>query len=144
MERVKIVWSGPYSVDSAVEKFRNYDDFGIYMITRKWGEIEKLLYIGRVYWRSFANRIAEHKRDWLSNLRGEIRVRIGKIKLGRGKIHSFERTDDIEKLLILAHEPEENYQSTLTCDVRDLKITNLGRKGPLLHEVCTEDFEKLN
>jgi hypothetical protein len=70
MERVTIMWKGPYSIDSATAKFKSYKDFGVYMITRLWGESsETLLYIGRVhglnYWRCFADRLAEHK-GWLN------------------------------------------------------------------------------
>src|SRR3990170_7336698 len=99
MEMIRVFWEGPYSVTSCIDKFGNYDDFGIYAITRQWGGKETLLYIGRAYWRTFAERIAEHEREWLNELRGTVKVRIGRIKLRYGKKHSLSRMDDIEKLL---------------------------------------------
>lgn len=141
METVTIVWSGPYSVDSAIKKLRGKKDFGIYMITRKWVIPKSLLDIGLVYWRKFAERLAEHKRNWLRDLRG-IRVRVGKIKLGRGKIHSFERTEDVECLLIRVHQPEFNVRCKSSYNGRELKIINLGRRGPLKKQIYSEDYRQ--
>ena len=146
MEKVKIAWTGPYSIKSAIEKFNNYEDFGIYMITRLWGgETETLLYIGRVYGlkygRCFADRLAEHK-SWLDECRGEIRVRIGKIKQSSGKKASYKRTNGIESLLIFSHKPTENIQSTSWYYGREMRVLNLGRKGPLKTEIYSEDYRE--
>lgn len=142
MEKVTILWKGPHSVTSAIEQLRNDMDFGIYLITRKWGNAETLLYIGLVYWRCFAERIADHRREWLYDLRGfsGIRVRIGRIRLGSGKIHSIERAEDIECLLIYVHQPQENTQCISSYNGRELKIINLGRKGPLEKEIYSENY----
>jgi hypothetical protein len=143
MERVKILWTGPYSIDSCIEKLKNYDDFGIYMITRNFGDNLSLLYIGRVYWRTFSERISEHEQTWLGGLRGTVKVRTGRLMLSKGKKHSLPRMDDVEKLLILAHKPSHNKQAIKTCDVRDLTVKNVGRRGPLDSKISTDDFKKL-
>ena len=140
MEKVTIVWSGPYSIDSARNRFRGWEDFGIYMITRKWGEKERIIYIGLVYWRTFADRIAEHERDWLWALRGQIRVRVGKIQLKRGKKHSIKRTEDIENLLIYAYQPEYNEKGKAGYYGREIEVVNRGRRGPLDEIVYSEDY----
>jgi hypothetical protein len=141
MEIVRIFWSGPYSVNSAIEKFGNYDDYGVYMITRLWGEeSENILYIGKVYWRSFAERLAEHRRNWLNDLRGEVQIRIGKIRLRGNRKISKERVNDVETLLINRHETIYNTQSTLYYYGREIKIRNLGRKGLLKSEIYSEDY----
>ena len=141
MERVNIMWNGPYSIDSATARFKSYEDFGVYMITRLWGEnSETLLYIGSVYgrdyWRCFADRLAEHK-SWLNERRGQIQARIGKIRLRGNKRASYKRTKDVESLLIYVYQPLENWKSTSTYHGRELEIVNLGRKGPLKLEVCS-------
>ena len=66
MEKVTVNWSGPYSIESAIRKLDREKDFGVYMIIREWKGKKTLLYIGSVYgeeyWRSFAERSAEHRR----------------------------------------------------------------------------------
>lgn len=131
MEKVTIVWSGPYSVKSARRGLGSGKILAFYMITRKWGEGEKILYIGLVYWRSFAERIAEHERDWLQNVHGKINVRVGKIRLGWGRKHSYERTKDVENVLIYVHQPEFNDKGKEGYYGREIKTINLGRRGPL-------------
>lgn len=141
MEIVKIFWSGPYSIDSAIAKFKNYDDYGVYMITRLWGEdSETILWIGQVYWRCFAERFAEHKRDWLNALRGEIRVRTGKIRLRGNRKISQQKVNDVETLLIYVHKPLYNNKGTSWYYGRELKIINSGRRGPLEQEICSENY----
>ena len=130
--------AGPYGVESAREMFGAWEDFGIYMITRKWGDSEKILYIGLVYWRSFAERIAEHDRDLLWNVRGKINVRVGRIRLGGGSKHSYERMEDVENLLIYMYQPEFNYKGRGWYYGREIKIINLGRRGPLDKIVSSE------
>lgn len=147
MERVRIFWSGPYTIDSVIENFQDYEDYGIYMITRLWANSEYLIYIGQVYggpkgYRTFADRLAEHKRELISTLRGTIRVRIGKITLSGNRRISAQRTNDVETLLIFAHLPTYNIQSTSWYYGRVMKITNIGRKGPLKQEIYSEDYRE--
>ena len=143
MEKVTVVWQGPYSVGSSVERFSGDRDFGVYQIIRKWGSSRTLLYIGKaygeVYWRPVGERLAEHERDWLYDLRG-IRVYVGKIELGRSKIPSYERTRDVECLLIYAHQPIENVSCKSSYNGRELEIVNLGRRGLLRRRIYSEDY----
>ena len=46
METVTLKWYGPYNLERALLPDVVYEK-GIYLITRKWGESEKLLYIGQ-------------------------------------------------------------------------------------------------
>lgn len=139
METVKIIWGGPYNVDSVIKKLRGKRDFGIYMITRKWGASKSLLNIGLTYWRDFAERLAEHRRGMLRDLRG-IRIRVGRVKLERGKLQSLERTEDVECLLIYVHQPEYNVRCKSSYNGRELKIVNVGRSGPLKKQIYSEDY----
>ncbi|MFQ6076008.1 MAG: hypothetical protein ACE5Z5_07730 [Candidatus Bathyarchaeia archaeon] len=64
MEEVEIEWYGPYKVDTVVEEFYEYEDYWVYMITRRWGKYpEKILYIGMTYKKEFSQRLTEHKRN---------------------------------------------------------------------------------
>ena len=35
MEKVTVIWSGPYSIESAIRKLDREKDFGVYMIIRE-------------------------------------------------------------------------------------------------------------
>jgi len=134
METLYFRWYGPYRLDETIE-FRESSDYGLYAITRIWGNApEKLLYIGRVYWQDFGKRLSQHRREWLGNARG-IRVRLGYLELEPGQRTSFERIRDAENLLIWCLEPRENKKGVQTYTGRDLRIINLGARGPLPRKV---------
>ena len=139
MDMVTIFWSGPYSVASAIKKMKGKRDFGIYMLTRKWGTSRSLLDIGLVYWRLFTERLKEHRTNRWRDLRG-IEVRVGRVKLGRDKTQSFERTEDVECLLIRAHQPEINVRCKSSYNGRELKIINVGRREPLKKQIYSENY----
>ena len=62
MEEVEVEWYGPYKIDTVIEEFHEYEDFGLYMITRKWGEYpEKILYIGLTYRQDLSTRLSQHQ-----------------------------------------------------------------------------------
>lgn len=139
MEKVKIKWYGPFRVDSVVEQFNDYKDFGVYMITRDWGGYsEKIVYIGMTYLLDFSTRLSEHRIYLLPQLRGNIRVRIGRLVEKRS---SQERLRNVENLLILKYTPEYNQKETSTYTGRDLRVVNLGRRGTLDRVIDTEEFE---
>lgn len=138
MEEVEIEWYGPYKIDTVVEEFHEYEDFGVYMITRKWGKYaEKILYIGMTYRRDFAQRFSEHWRDWLSEVIGTVKVRVGYL---HEKKSSEKRLRDVENLIIYVYEPEYNEIGKSTYSGRDLIIINSGRRGPLDREVDSSDY----
>jgi len=141
LERVKIEWWGPYNLDSILQEYEwGQEDFGIYMITRKWGRgARSILYIGQTYWRDFGERLAEHE-WWIQKERGRIKIRLGYAILGSGKISSSERLWDIENLLVYATQPRYNRQFKRGYYGRELKIINLKRRGPLPKQIDSRKY----
>ncbi|ARE87228.1 GIY-YIG catalytic domain protein [Clostridium formicaceticum] len=81
MERIILNWYGPYSIDN----IKNYDVaylWGIYAIYRRWGNREKLLYIGKTE-REFLERINEHYGSWLWGLRGQLAIRLATLQYSK-------------------------------------------------------------
>ena len=128
METLRFRWYGPYTIEEANE-FCEFEDYGLYQITRLWGNSETLLYIGMTYSQDFRKRLIQHD-WWLSSIKGA-RVRLGYLELEKGQRTSYERIKDAENLLIWCLEPPENTQNIQTYSGRDLIIRNLGKKGPL-------------
>ncbi len=128
METLRFRWHGPFTIDEARD-FREYEDYGLYAITRIWENTETLHYIGMTYWQDFGNRLTQHN-WWLSNIRGA-RVRVGYLELKQGQRTSEKRIKDAENLLIWCLEPPENTQNIRTYSGRDLALINLGKKGPI-------------
>ena len=121
LEEVEVEWHGPYNIDTALEYFQEYEDYGLYMITRKWGEYpEKILYIGLTYYQDFSTRLSQHQ-WWLSTIRGTVKVRVGYLIEDRS---SEKRLRDVENLLICWHSPEYNEKGT------EPKLDFLITKGP--------------
>lgn len=140
MEEVEIEWYGPYKVDTVAKEFFEDEDFGLYMITRKWGKYpEKILYIGMTYKGDFSQRLSAHKRDWLWAIKGTVKVRVGYLQEERS---SKKRLKDVENLEICWHSPKYN-EKDLIYRGRDLRIINSGRKGPLDKIVDSDDLEPL-
>jgi hypothetical protein len=139
MEIIEVEWYGPYKIDTVVEEFFEDEDFGLYMITRKWGDYpEKILYIGLTYYQDFSTRLSQHQ-WWLSKERGTIKVRVGYLQERRS---SEKRLKDVENLLICWHSPEFN-EKGLVYYGRDLRIINSGRRGPLDKVIDSDELEPL-
>jgi hypothetical protein len=140
MATVHIRWYGAYSLDN----FYNKDIaayLGIYAIYRVYGEKETLLYLGKTS-RTFCQRISEHKKDWLWNVKGKIKIRVGLLEFPNGGRYSAKKLADVESLLILWHLPKENTTSTCYYGGRvDLEVINLGRRGLLDKRVSASDLE---
>jgi hypothetical protein len=137
LEEVEVEWHGPYSVDTALKYFHEYEDYGLYMITRKWGKYpEKVLYVGLTYLQDFSTRLSQHK-WWLSITRGTIKIRVGYLIENRA---SEKRLKDVENLLICWYGPEYN-EKGLIYHGRDLRIANSGRRGPLDKIIDSDELE---
>ena len=67
METLRFRWYGPFTIEGALD-FRDFEDYGLYAITRVWGNSEKLLYVGMTYAQDFGNRLAQHD-WWLSSVK---------------------------------------------------------------------------
>lgn len=136
MEEVDVEWYGPYKIDTVVEEFSEYEDFGLYMITRKWGDFpDKILWIGMTYKQDFSTRLDQHR--WLDNEIGTLKVRVGYLVEKRP---SEKRLRHVENLLICVYQPKYNDKGKSTYSGRNLKIINSGRRGPLDKEVDSSDY----
>lgn len=110
---INISWSRAIGLDNLENEYNSYkaENGGIYIITRKWGELcgnpraEKILYIGKTH-RNFLKRIEEHKVKWLSEVRGSIYIRLGIIDQNI----SNDLLEDIESAIIMECQPQENLQ----------------------------------
>jgi len=140
METLRFRWYGPYRLDDAID-FREGSDYGLYAITRIWGNFpERLLYIGMTYWQDFGKRLSQHYRDWLGDARG-VRVRFGYLMLQPGQRMSYARIRDAENLLIWCLEPPENTQGVRTYSGRNLRVINSGARGPIPRKVDIHCWE---
>lgn len=136
MTTVQIRWFGPYSFESIHRRDIAYQK-GIYAIYRIYGGKESLLYIGKTK-RTFMQRILEHDRDWLCNVRGTIQVRFGVLEFPNGGKFSTQKLSDTESLLIHWHSPLYNTSCMEWYRGRyNLEVINVGRKGLLDKRLTT-------
>lgn len=141
MERFRIMWKGPYLVDR-VWNLGLAEEFGVYMITRRWGQSEeKILYIGMTYWQDFPTRLVQHMDNWLDEELGNNKIRLGTIKLQRGRRFSEQKIKHIEALLIYLYKPRYNTQNIKNYPGRYLMLINEGRRGPIKRIITTDDIE---
>lgn len=140
MTTVHIRWYGAYNLDN----FYNRDialNSGIYAIYRVYGEKKTLLYIGKTS-RTFWQRISEHHKDWLWNVKEKIQIRLGLLEFPDGGRYSAKKLADVESLLILWHLPKENTTSMSYYWGRvDLEVINLGRRGLLAKRVSASELD---
>jgi len=139
MDWLQIEWEGPYTVDGA-KKAKVAQTFGLYAIHRRQRGREKLVYVGRVYWQSFAKRLSQHRRDWLDERYDddEVAVYFGVVRPSTGRRISFERVADAEGLLIHELTPPHNTASKRGYKGRDLLVINTGKVGDL-DQIVTSD-----
>ncbi|QCJ45509.1 GIY-YIG nuclease family protein (plasmid) [Bacillus sp. S3] len=136
MTTVYIRWYGPYSLDNINIRDIAYHN-GVYSIYRVFGGKETLLYIGKTG-RSFIQRITEHNKDWLWNVRGAIQIRFGILEYPHGGRYSVQKLNDTESLLIYWHSPPFNTTYRERYYGRDkLEIINVGRRGSLDKNITT-------
>ncbi|MGG3561981.1 GIY-YIG nuclease family protein [Neobacillus rhizosphaerae] len=136
MTVVQVRWYGPYGLENInTRDIASY--MGVYAIYSVFGGKESLLYIGKTS-RSFNRRINEHYREWLWNVRGEIKIRFGILEYPHGGIHSVKKLNDMESLLIHWHRPPYNTSSIEWYRGRlNLEVINVGRRGLLDRNVTT-------
>ncbi|KNB70127.1 GIY-YIG nuclease family protein [Brevibacillus reuszeri] len=134
---ITVNWYGPYSLD----EFDQYEISlrkGIYAIYRVYGGKEKLIYIGKTT-RSFYQRMREHKRDWLWNIRGQLQVRVGLLEFVEKQRYSDRKLADVEALLIVTHAPPENTTNAQYYYGREkLRVVSKGKRGEIRRLVSTE------
>lgn len=137
---VTIRWEGPFALET-IHNHEVREKKGLYTISRVWADRETILYIGQTK-RTFEQRMQEHNKAWLVDLRGQIKLRFGLIELDQFQKWSDKRLDAVEALLITTHLPQYNAQYTRYYTKRDrLDVRNIGRKGKLKPFISTDDLE---
>ena len=99
-KKIKIEWSYPVEF-SAILKTEAMNDIGIYYISRKFGEKESILYIGKATY-NFSTRLECHNVNKVNKYRGKKFVRLGRI-VGSKKLSEKdlkELISDAEKTII--------------------------------------------
>lgn len=140
MTMVNVKWFGPFNIETFYHKEIALN-IGVYAIYCVNGEEEILLYIGKTR-RNFMQRITEHNKDWLCNVNGQIKIRLGLLEVPNGGRYSVKKLADVESLLILWHAPKENTTSTVYYRGRfDLEVINTGRRGLIDRMVSAIDLE---
>ncbi len=67
---IEVKWSYPKAFEKIIETEIAQSGWGIYYISRKFGENETLLYIGITYAQNFKARLDSHSWNWFKNYRG--------------------------------------------------------------------------
>lgn len=149
--RITIEWSYPIEINSILEK-ESMNDIGIYYISRKFGEKQSILYIGKTTY-NFRSRLQSHKEYWLDTYKGKKYVRLGRIISPKNiseqelkvLINDAERTlifylSNVEKCQLVA-----NIASTKSTNFDNiLKIKNIGYRGQLPKELFIPEDMLIN
>lgn len=124
---VKIEWSYPRTYDNIFYS-PQINDIGIYCLSRKYGENETLLYIGKTN-HSFYSRLSSHQ-FWFEQYKGKLIVRLGIIT--QPSKYDNELIEDIESAIIYEIKPLENTDKIngYTC-WNVCEIENSGYRGLL-------------
>jgi hypothetical protein len=160
---VHILWEGNFSVDHVIKNKKDDEkDCGIYQIYGNhpiYGP-NSLLYIGIATDRTFSQRFAEHKNQWLkgSDL-DPVTICLGDVYRQLGEVYEESKDflsqewkkaiEQCEQLLIYALAPgynSRNKQSINEVELRDLHILNWGNRRDLFPEISgdrwTEKYGK--
>ncbi|MBP3568271.1 MAG: hypothetical protein J6K04_03800 [Lachnospiraceae bacterium] len=140
--RIVIEWSYPVEINSILQK-ECMNDIGIYYISRKFGEKQSILYIGKTTY-SFFSRLESHKEFWLNTYKGKKYVRLGRIVSPKNITEDElkQLINDAERTIIYylsnmdEHELVANVVSTKSTKFDTvLKISNAGYRGQLPKEL---------
>lgn len=138
--QIDIKWTYPKEMHSAYNSDDAYGQ-GIYQISRIWGGIEKLLYIGLVKsaYRDFYIRLDEHW-PWLKSEKGKILLRFGHILGKQGQSIDEGVYETIEGALIFQLQPLRNTMKLNSYTVHyDMFICSSGYRGFVPKTLNTND-----
>lgn len=139
---VTIEWSYPIEFQSILSK-DSMSDVGIYYISRKFGNHESILYIGKTTY-SFFSRLDAHNAYKIDKYRGKKFVRLGRIVSPKNISDEElnELINDAEKTIIYylsnydEHDLIDNIDCTKSAKFNNvLRIENIGYKGQLPKEI---------
>lgn len=113
-------------------------EYGIYRFEGQYEnhDAKKLLYIGIAYEQTFDERLHQGYHEYkIKHIKAkEIWVSVGFITL-KNTIHTRDRYEDIEKILIYFSEPKLNIRKKPWCPECYLEIINTGYRGVLPQKI---------
>ena len=136
--KTEIHWSYPKKLESALDSEICLTGWGLYYISRKFGEKETLLYIGLTFNQTYIKRIAQHRKNWVHQYRGEIYIRFGEFT----KPLSIEKdlVVDVESCLIYELEPKHNICKKSSYRYsNEYIITSNGYRGVIPKQLSTRE-----
>ena len=144
--KAKIKWSKPRNYEKVKKYGSKYDETAyFYKITGKYlNNVSKLLYLGKTYDQCVSLRlnqkdhIQRYKRISKEFPKHQLFLSFGELFLEDG-LKTKKRIDEIESLLIYAHDSEYLYNKRKLVSFKVLsyyKITNNGYRSPLFKEIC--------
>ena len=132
---VKVDLSYPVLYENVFHSPR-INDIGLYYLSRRFGDNETLLYIGKTS-SSFYNRLLSHK-EWFEQYKGKRLVRLGIIV--QPKNYDDGLIADIESALIHEMQPFENTDKKNWYSFYNMcEITNTGYRGLLPTTIFMKD-----
>lgn len=139
---ITIKWDYPVEFSSILQK-EGMSDIGIYYISRKFGNKESMLYIGKTT-NNFMSRLESHSIYKIDKYRGEKYVRLGHIVSPKNLLEEDlkEIINDAEKTIIFYVSNLCDFELIDNIDCRyrisyknKLRITNIGYRGKLPKEL---------
>jgi predicted GIY-YIG superfamily endonuclease len=139
MKSVKLTWSNPTKIDSALKDYSSIEShWGLYCISRIFGRKETILYIGYTFNQSFSQRIHQHNQNWIKTYRGKKIVRFGYF-LSPLQI-TEDLIKDVESCLIFELCPVKNKSKTKSYTPKtELQVLNKGNKLVLPNKISMKD-----
>jgi len=124
---IRIHWEDAMTIDEAIASDSSNIQ-GLYYITRVFGHKETTLYLGiATKHNTVRKRLKEHKKHWLKNVRGTIKVRIGRV------VYPFANLNEVidhSESAILAEQGDlfiENISKTKSYTYNNLyRVENVG------------------
>jgi len=136
--KTEITWSYPRTLESALNSEICLSGWGIYYISRKFGDKETLLYVGLTFDQTFIKRIAQHRKNWLHLYRGAIYIRFGEFT--KPQSISKDLVEDVESCLIYELDPKHNIcKKSYYSYSNEYIITNNGFRGVIPKQISTRE-----
>ena len=127
--KAKVIWSYPRKFENAKETELSWEGFGVYYISRRFGDKVTKLYVGKTHVQ-FKGRLDMHEYNWLSDYRGDKIVRFGTITVPKTVTPSI--IEDIESALIYEMKPKHNSRKKRNYTCQEVyKISNKGYRGEI-------------
>ena len=122
-------WSYPRRFANAKETELSYEGYGVYCISREFGGVETILYIGKTD-RQFRGRLNSHFKDWMTDYSGEKIVRFGTVI--EPNLITSEIINDVESAIIYDIKPKHNKSKIKSYQYfQEYIVKNQGYRGQL-------------